>query len=162
MEYTELIEKINISLVKMAKKLRRDGFPFEENDLLQELYLHLWDEWKNGKLSDRSISYILRGCYLYLKNFMRKAQGINRISVEQFLENGNDLSVYEKIYDMDRIFTLLNKKEIEILKLLAAGYTIREVGEIFGISHVMVIKIIKNVRRKTERYRETVLGYQKP
>jgi len=162
MEYIELIERINISLVKMAKKLKRDGFSFDENDLLQELYLHVWEEWKNGKLRDRSISYILRGCYLHLKNFMRKAQGMNRISVEQFLENGNDLSVYEKNYDLDRMFALLNKKEIEILRLLAAGYTLREAGEIFGISHVMVIKIIKNVRRKTERYRETVLGYQKP
>jgi len=152
MEYIEIIGKINNGLIKIVKKLKRDDLNLDEDDLMQELYLYLWNEWKNGKLTNKNSSYILRGCYLYLKNFIRKEKNLNKISIEEFYGNGIDVN--EKKYEIDTIFEFLNEKEKSILKLILEGYTLREIGQKFGISHVMVLKIIKKIRKKTEKYKE--------
>ncbi len=46
----------------------------------------------------------------------------------------------------------LTEREKEVLAFLLEGLTLREIGEKIGVSHVMVVKIKKTLRRKLSGY----------
>ena len=72
MNFEEILKRISPKLKGIVYRLK--GFPpfFSTDDLYQEAMSHLWVDYKEGKLSDKTDSYILQGCYFYLKNYMRK------------------------------------------------------------------------------------------
>ncbi|MGB9677505.1 MAG: sigma-70 family RNA polymerase sigma factor [Candidatus Ratteibacteria bacterium] len=155
MEYIELIEKINEGLIKICKKLEKECYIFDYEDLLQEIYIYLWEEWIKGNLNSKSHSYILRGCYLYLKNFIRKNEKNNKISFEIPFEN-NDIYLKHTEYQIDKILKILDEREEKILNLILEGYTYREIGKTLGISHIMVLKILKKIRDKIKPYKHLI------
>lgn len=164
MSFEELVIKISPVLRKITYKLKGYSYFLNEEDLFQESSIFLWENYKQGKLSDKTDSYILQGCYFYLKNYLRKIRDkACLMSIEYLVEQeGIELkelhfSEWQKpdFRDLDR--EMLNKRigrigltnrENEVLSLSIEGLTIRDIGGQLGISHVMVLKIKNKIKEK--------------
>jgi len=135
--------------------------------------IHLWDDYKRGKLCDKTDSYILQGCYFYLRNYIRKFKDKAQLISMDTFDSVKDDSELETIYyskdarlyfdDQDRqtlVKKILNnglsKREKEVLLLCSKDLTTREIGRILGISHVMVIKLRSRIKNKCREFRNFV------
>jgi len=169
MDYEDIIREISPKLRWVVRKVYRCNPSFDTDDLYQEAMLYLWLDFNNGKLQNKTVSYILQGCYFHLKNYIRKNHtkkhsiNIEQISKENekivfnnLLRDKNSEYLFEEV-DC-RIFIdwiknkLLTKREAEVFCLSMEGLTTREIGKTLGISHVSVIKIKRKVRDKCESY----------
>ena len=72
-------------------------------------------------------------------------------------EEGVDRYLDRKITISDIKNNGFTKREKEVFSLLLEGYTVREAGDRLGISHVMVVKLKKNLIRKWQKENN---GYQ--
>ncbi|MFN4227373.1 MAG: sigma-70 family RNA polymerase sigma factor [Candidatus Ratteibacteria bacterium] len=160
MSYQELLQRISKKLEEIVKKLQRNTPIFDKNDLYQEALLHLWLNFKEGKLNGKADSYILQGCYFYLKNYIRKNfVKLNLVSLEktieenQYFEPGYTENFQYKVF-IDHILdnNLLTKREKEVFCFSLEGLTIREIGKKLGISHVRVVKLQRRIREKLKPY----------
>lgn len=135
----------------------------DENDLIQEMSIHLWKKWKKDKFKGQNESYLLQGCWFHLKNHLRViSDNVETVSLNEPV-NGGDIPLNELIVDesafipgqleykilINRIKSNgLSKREKEVFELYMEGHTLREIGEKMNISFVMVSKIQKNICRK--------------
>lgn len=161
--FEELIQRISPKLNGITHRLNGHFTFFNDEDLYQEAMEHLWIEYSLGKLSDKTDSYILQGCFFHLKNHIRTAMDkVKLTSIDQVGEDGynavedmlyiEDHSaeqatdaaiIYEKIEKL-----MLTAREKEVMALLMEGLTLREAGSRLGISHVMVLKIRRHLEKK--------------
>jgi len=172
MPFDDLVKRISPILKKITYKLN-GHFPFfDDKDLYQEALIHLWLDFKEGKSSDKTDSYILQGCYFHLKNYIRKNYDkANLISLENLtneegevfdlgniLSLGNPESCFELIHCKMLIERInnngLTKREKEVFCLALEGLTTREIGSRLGISHVRVVKLKGKIRDKCRKYRD--------
>lgn len=170
MSFYELVKKISPTLKRITHRLNGRFTFFNEDDLEQEALLHLWVSFKRGKLGDKTESYILQGCYFHLKNYIRKVQDKAKlISLDKvFGEEGMGLEEMLPVEDTrdyfgrieanmlleDILNSGLSEREKEILSLCLEGLTVREVGIRLGISHVRVVKVKNNLRKKLKKFFE--------
>jgi len=90
MVFEELVKRLTPKLKRITCKLNGRFSSFSHEDLYQEALLHLWLDFKDEKLSNKTGSYILQGCYFYLKNYLRKVcNKVYTISLEQ-IRKGED------------------------------------------------------------------------
>jgi len=83
MNFDTIVERISPALKNITYKLNGHYTFFNDDDLRQESLLHLWLEYQKGKLEDKTDSYILQGCYYYLKNYLRKVKADTKfVSIE--------------------------------------------------------------------------------
>ena len=169
MNFGILLKRISPGLKRLARRLTRGhnihGF-FDEEDLYQEMCIHLWNNFKNGVPDNLNDAYIIKGCEFYIRNYLRKKrEKAYVISLEKPLnENGDTLKniLTDKREPLDRLvdkkMTIAdirsngcNEREEKVFSLLLTGYTVREVGERLGISHVMVVKHKKKTLKKWQR-----------
>ncbi|MCX7661496.1 MAG: sigma-70 family RNA polymerase sigma factor [Candidatus Omnitrophica bacterium] len=165
MSFEELVKRISPTLKKITYKLNGHFSYFNDNDLYQEALLYLWQEFSSAKLQDKTDSYILQGCFYYLKNFLRKKrEKVKLVSIDSFVKNEEDIDLEEKLPSecyVDSIESLennllleqiqnndLTKREKEVISLYLEGLTVREIGKKLNISHVRVIRIRNNIKRK--------------
>lgn len=165
MSFGEIVKRISPVLRKICHKLNGRFSYFDDNDLYQEALLHLWQDFSAGKLEGNTDSYILQGCYFYLKNYLRKAKDkTDLISIDASVDEENEVSLKdimcieeqtEFIESLDRKMFLekirnnsLTKKEKKVLTLFLEGLTVREIGRRLSVSHVRVLKIKANIERK--------------
>jgi RNA polymerase sigma factor (sigma-70 family) len=163
MNFETFVKKISPKLKAIAKRLDGRYSFFNDEDLYQQALLYLWERWQEGQLSDSTESYILQGCALFLRNYIRKVYkkiDCNCVSLYGFEEEddrtGTEVSLPS--YDIsdslefeilwDQILKSLTQREKEVLELCMEGLTIREIGQRLGISHVMVLKIKNRIKRK--------------
>jgi DNA-directed RNA polymerase specialized sigma24 family protein len=59
MQFEELVKKLSPTLKRIAYRLSGHFSSFDHNDLYQEELIHLWGEFKQDKLGDKTDSYIL-------------------------------------------------------------------------------------------------------
>jgi len=169
MDFQTLSKKVSPKLKRIATR-HKDYVSFvDEEDLYQEMLIHLWNNFKDGVPSDINEAYIVRGCEFHILNYLRKTkENIKILSLETpinedgdtlkdilSIENENDsLDIYERL-SVEEIKKDLSKKEKKTLSLLLEGYTLREVGRKLGVSHVRIVKlkqdIIKKWRAKVKR-----------
>ncbi len=161
--FEELIQRISPKLNGITHRLNGHFTFFNDEDLYQEAMEHLWIEYGLGKLSDKTDSYILQGCFFHLKNHIRTAiDKVKFTSIDQPPEDGCN-AVEDMLYVEDRSAeqatdaAIINEKiekltltgrEKEVMALLMEGLTLREAGSRLGISHVMVLKIRKRLEKK--------------
>jgi len=170
MHFGELIKRISPTLKRITYKLNGHFSFFNNEDLYQEALIHLWLDFKEGKLRDKTDSYMLQGCYFHLKNYIRKNYDkTNLISLEKLTnKEGED-------FDLDNVLSLkdsescfevihckmlieqinnngLTKREKEVFCLALEGLTTREIGSRLGISHVRVVKLKGKIREKSRKY----------
>ena len=167
MSFEELVKRISPILKRITYKLNGHFSFFNDEDLFQEALVFLWDSFKKGKLDDKTDSYILQGCYFYLKNYLRKV-GKRVRSVSIYAKKEEDTSFEETLLLDDGctqkfldyldskllIEAILNngltKREKDVFSLCAEGLTTREIGKRLGISHVRVVKLRSNIKRKSK------------
>ena len=151
-KFEKLVKRISPKLKAITRRFNWKIF-FDEDDLYQEALLYLWEKWKKNEILDKTDSFILQGCFFFLKNYIRKAwTKIDFINAsEEILHEweGNTFFNYMDnkllIEEMERRLT---EREKIVFSLYLEGFTIREIGKKLGISHVMVIKIKKKIRDK--------------
>ena len=173
MNFEELTKKISPKLNAITHKLNGRYTFFNEDDLYQEALLDLWMKFNRGELSDKTDSFILQGCFFFLKNYIRKTYkkiDINTVRLEDMIKDqeGFDNNTFENILLLedktdeedfvntklltDHLYQQLSERERKILQFCLEGLTKREIGNKLGISHVMVIKIEKRIREKCKNY----------
>lgn len=163
--YEELLKRISPKLKGITHRLNGCFTYFNAEDLYQEALLHLWQDFRAGKLADKTDSYILQGCYFHLKNYLRKVKNkINLVSIEtivneeglnleEMLSSENPENCFDhlenRILVRDMQDNGLTKREKEVLSLCLEGLTIREIGKRLGVSHVRIVKLKERIKRKS-------------
>lgn len=127
----------------------------DEADLFQEELAYLWESFNNGKLEDKTDSYILQGCFFHLKNYLRPKDKSTRfvsLDTARLVLSKDSVSVFysenERGISANDVIEGLFGREKEVAALMAQGLTTREIGARLNISHVMVVKIMKKIRNK--------------
>ncbi len=166
MDFETLLKKISPILKIIAKSHNGHGFFIDEEDLYQEMCIHLWSNFADGVSGGVNTSYIVKSCEFYILNHLRKAREKARIvSLEEPINEDGDtlkdiLSDTKEPLDkfVDRDLTIeairnnrLSKREREVFSLLLKGLTIREAGKELGVSHVMVVKVKNRIIRKWQK-----------
>ncbi|MEK6647320.1 MAG: sigma-70 family RNA polymerase sigma factor [Candidatus Firestonebacteria bacterium] len=167
MQFEELVKKTSPVLRRITKRLNGRWTFIDDDDLFQEALIYLWQCFKEEKLNEKTNSYILQGCYFYLKNYLRKVSdnvivvSLNNIIDESKIELGEIISVdngnlLENKLLVDTIYTSvgLTEREKDVLSLWIEEWTVREIGQKLGISHVMVMKIQNKIRNKCSRLKK--------
>jgi RNA polymerase sigma factor (sigma-70 family) len=168
MPYEKLLDKLSLVLKRITYKLSRQFLSFSAQDLFQEASLHLWQDFIEGKLNDKTDSYILQGCYFYLKNYIRKenlrykllsleeacaGEGAN---LEYFLEDEKAAGFFDslnaKMVAENIRSNGLTSREKDILFLYADGLTTRDIGRRLGLSHVSIVKAMGKIREKCKKH----------
>ncbi len=166
MSLKELINDLGPEIRAIAFKLKKDYPSFEVDDLIQEMHLYLWKRFKKKESRDCTRSYMLQGCWFHLKNYIRVSRSrFNFTSLDLELKEGGSalLQVLEGEGEEESKleFNLalrnvmnngLSKREKEVFSLILEGYTLREIGEKLKLSHVMVFKIKKEIKRKSFKH----------
>lgn len=170
MTFEQLVRKISPTLKRITYKLNHRFTFFNEEDLYQEALIHLWQDFQEQKLSDKTDSYILQGCYFHLKNYIRKAKEKARLlSIDQIIHDEDegakktfslkDERSEEFLDDLHNKFLAetirnngLTDKEKKTLFLLAEGLTTRQIGHRYKVSHVAVVKLVARARKKCQKY----------
>lgn len=166
MDFEALYNRISPRLKRIARSHNGGGFFIDEDDLYQEMCADLWEKFKEGVPEGMNDFYIARGCEFHILNYLRKKRNKSQlISLQEPInEKGDTLedvlpSGEERIHRyLDRKITIsdiknngFTKREKEVFSLLLEGYTVREAGSRLGISHVMVVKLKKNLIRKWQK-----------
>jgi len=174
MVFEKLAAKLAPKIKAIAYRLNRRQAFFNDEDLFQEALVHLWKECVAGKLDDKTDSYILQGCYFHLQNHIRSVKDkIIPLSLDIPLgEDGDSPCETMEIRDerSEDYFQRLNEKlivevirnngltdrEKELLPLFAQGLTIRDIGKRIGVSHVRIVKMKKEIRRKCLKHLDKI------
>lgn len=156
--FNTMVNTLMPGLKKICTKNRFLGY-IDKDDLIQEALISLWKRFARGQLRDKTMSYLLRGCYFHIQNYIRthKVRCDIRSLEEPIGQEGSDISYLKDILTdkMDSPLQWLNCKlivddivrnglksrEKEVVGLLYKGLTLREAAEALGISHVRVLKI---------------------
>lgn len=167
MEFEGLAKKLSPTIIRIAYKLNGRYRSFSHDDLYQEAMFHLWNNFRAGKLIDKTDSYILQGCYFHLKNYIRKInEKPNVISLDTPVNDEEDIGLNEVLFlklgtqedcrnNLHIKFLVeaiqnngFSPRERKILVFLRDGLTTREIGKRIGLSHVSVVKVLKMIRKK--------------
>lgn len=183
MEFEERFDNVFVKLKSIAAKYSSICRYTDPEDLYAEMRFHLWRMWKDGILEGKTESYITQACYFYIRNYLRTAK--DRAALMSLDESGGTASntaddafgaefgclesamadgapdihelfeskaLYEKIMSNG-----LSTLEKDIVRYLYNGYTVREIGSILGLSHVMVIKHKKHIADKVTKNYSSLL-----
>ncbi|MBI4706666.1 MAG: sigma-70 family RNA polymerase sigma factor [Candidatus Omnitrophica bacterium] len=170
MEFEQIVKKISPVLRRITYKLNGYCRFLGDDDLYQEALVHLWQDYSSGKLTDKTDSYVLQGCYFHLRNYLRKIKDKSRlVSIEAIVnQEGNNFeeSLLLRDTSADNFLDTLNSKllaetihnngfttrEKQLLRLFSEGLTTREIGKCCGVSHVRVVKMMASIRGKCKKY----------
>jgi RNA polymerase sigma factor (sigma-70 family) len=166
MQFETLVTRISPTLKKITRKLNGHYSFFNDEDLYQEALVHLWVDYREGALDDKTDSYILQGCYFHLRNYLRKTQdSVIFLSLSNAGEDGMRPEEYLHLQDSGCLEkmeselqlelagqTFLTEREKTILSLFMEGMSMREIGGRLGISHVMVLKIRNKIKEKYQTF----------
>lgn len=168
-----LVKRLSPTIKRITHRLNGHHTFFDDEDLFQEALSHLWTDYRQGCLEDKTDSYILQGCYFYLKNYIRKNRdnvtilsfnnpvGEDGKSLEEFLTTENS-DFFENLEgNMEIEITennYLNEREKKILHFLLEGMSMREIGAKLGISHVMVMKIKNKIKNRYSEFYQDIKG----
>ncbi|MDD5128039.1 MAG: sigma-70 family RNA polymerase sigma factor [Candidatus Omnitrophica bacterium] len=174
MSFEELSQKLSPVIKRIAYRLNGCYRSFNHDDLYQEAIIHLWSDFLKGKLSDKTDSYILQGCYFHLKNYIRKVnERSNILSMDAALNVDENATVgdvlgeswacqdcREDLHNQFLAQSILNNgfnpREKRLLEYFSQGLTTRDIGKRMGVSHVSVVKMMRKVRVKSQKYLDKI------
>ncbi|MBI5144197.1 MAG: hypothetical protein HZA30_03935, partial [Candidatus Omnitrophica bacterium] len=151
-DFEDFIGRLTPTLRKITHKLNGHFSFFDDDDLFQEALTHLWVLFQEGRLDDKTDSYILQGCYFHLKNFLRRTKDKAKLVSLNELIGEEDPHFLEEVLackdaappeGMDAALLMekakasgLTEREMAVLSFTLDGLTVREIGQRLGISHV--------------------------
>jgi DNA-directed RNA polymerase specialized sigma24 family protein len=162
----KIVNQIKFQLKAITRKLNIKYQYIDSEDLYQEALFYLWQQYNTGKLKNKNKSYILQGCYYYLKNHIRKYvkykdcqinsnSYYNTENPDKDIDEGNRLgysgsttSGLDEYLYYDEFQKDLSSKEKVLLNLRLRGLSAREIGKELGVSHTMVLKMRKKMMTK--------------
>jgi DNA-directed RNA polymerase specialized sigma24 family protein len=165
-ELNGIVNQIKFQLKAITRKLNIRYQYIDSEDLYQEALFYLWQQYNTGKLKNKNKSYILQGCYYYLKNHIRKyvkfKEGqinsncyYNAEKSDKEIGKGSILDYSRPTsFDLDEYLYYeefkkgLSLKEKTLLNLRLRGLSTREIGKELGVSHTMVLKMRKKMMAK--------------
>ena len=175
-EFEKLIKRLSPTIRGISHRMNGHFTFFSDEDLCQEALTHLWISFQDRKLEDKTDSYILQGCYYYLKNYIRtNADKARLTSMESPIDDEGTMikdtiaSRGEPAYNnaeengfLKSIDTYgLSEREKEVVSLSLKGLTTREIGFELKVSHVSIVKIKRNIRCKCAILKKHLrTGYQ--
>ncbi len=169
MKFTETIEKLERKLRKIAGDVT--GNKADQDDLLQEGWLYLWKN--REKLENKTISYVLRGCYFRFIDYFRQGSSIDSKSRKNVIvislyytsdegqtplvsiisseaEDGKDVLIAKDLEEQIR--NGLNAKLKETYDLLLEGHTLGEMAKELNLTHEAVRLRVKKIRIIAKEY----------
>ncbi|PIQ89369.1 MAG: hypothetical protein COV72_03240 [Candidatus Omnitrophica bacterium CG11_big_fil_rev_8_21_14_0_20_42_13] len=164
MSFEEFAKQLSPKIKALARKHAPSCGFVDQDDLFQEALIYLWIKWRSGELNDKTKSYIIKGCYFDIKNFLRKAMdSTTHISLSMPIDEdgtalGETVTDKNAVDERGRDAALLidtirndglTKREKEVFEHFLKGLNTRQIGERLGISHVRVVKLEKNIWEKT-------------
>lgn len=158
MSFEEIVKKLSPTLKRITCKLNGQHCFFDEEDLYQEALIHLWNNFKQGRLNHKTDSYILQGCFFHLKNYLRKVRlKAALVNLDDLADNQKEPQALSEDLDTPMVIEAilnngLSKREKEIFSFSLEGLTVREIGSRLGISHVRVVKLKKILSHKLRNY----------
>ena len=155
MYFETLVKRVSPKLKQITRKLNGHFSFMDDQDLFQEALLHLWVDYEQGSVADKTDSYLLQGCYFHLKNYIRKMQdNAPLLSLSSIIDEDGahleeilltsdpaPLEYAEGRLQMEALENGMTEREKRVLALCIEGLTTREIGKQLGISHVSVVKI---------------------
>lgn len=170
MHFQELLCRLSSKLKGIAYKIHKSEPAFQQEDLYQEAATNLWIEYQQGKLADKTDSYILQGAYFYLKAYTRATrEDMPSLSINTPVnESGEELQDLilspESINapegsDLDLLMeqafnNALDRKEKEVAFYYLQGWTTREISERLGVSHVSIVNMESRIREKCQKLKQ--------
>ena len=168
-DFKDLVKRLTPKLRAISKKLDGRISFLSHEDLFQEALIYIMNMHKIGALADKTESYVLQGAYYHLQNFIRKINSkTGTISIDSFFSSCEDADEKLSIKDESSVSfledlnnrlladELLNngftQKEKELLGFLKEGLTTREIGQRFGVSHVMIVRMTADLRSRCKKY----------
>jgi RNA polymerase sigma factor (sigma-70 family) len=163
MDFEPAYKKFLVPITKLAKKSRRYTGFINEEDIAQEMLIHLWREYQNGEFQDKTDSYIIQSLWFCSKNYIRKKIGKRlflslddpidgeEVTLKDIIpdHSSSPAEILESKMSIQRMTNSgLTKREEEVLNLCLEGCNLREIGKRLAISHVMVFKIRGKIQRK--------------
>ena len=82
MEFTDTVEKLETKLRKIAGNVTDNKA--DQDDLLQEGWVYLWKN--REKLKDKTISYVLAGCYFRFIDYLKQGRSIDRFILDGIID----------------------------------------------------------------------------
>ncbi len=164
MDFQALSEKVSPKLKRLSSRYKGYVSFVDEEDLYQEMLVHLWNNFKDGIPANMNEVYIIKGCEFHILNYLRKAKdNIKILSLETPIdENGgilrdilpsnnerDSLDGYKKL-TFGEVKGELSEKEKNVFSLLLEGYTVREVGYKLRVSHVRIVKLKQGIVKKCQ------------
>lgn len=174
MSFEELHQKLSPTIKRIAYRLNGCYRSFNHDDLYQEASIHLWGNFLTGKLSDKTDSYILQGCYFHLKNYIRKVnERSNIVSIDAALNVDENTTVgdvlgeswasedcredlHNKFLAQSILNNGFNPREKRLLTYFSWGLTTRDIGKRMGVSHVSIVKMLQKIRVKSQKYLDKI------
>lgn len=131
-------------------KFLQSNSHFDYNDFEQDVYLELL---KMGEVSLQNIIYaIMHVCRKYLRSVSKQKKAKKAVLLKYYSEyfdtayNEYFSNLCKEYFDsLDVYHILYSAMNNEFVKLYLEGYTLREIGAMYGISH-------DTVRRKIEKF----------
>jgi len=170
MKFTETMEKLGTRLRKIAGDVTDNKA--DQADLLQEGWVYLWEN--REKLKNKTISYILTGCYFRFIDYFRQGRSIdskvrkNVIVISlYYTSDERDTPLVSNIpsevvedavniliaKDLEKqIRKRLNRKLRQTYDLLLEEYSLAEIANELDLTDEAIRLRVKNIRRIAKDY----------
>ncbi|MCD6472999.1 sigma-70 family RNA polymerase sigma factor [Candidatus Aerophobetes bacterium] len=168
MQFSEALKELKPKLKAIASVLTSNRV--EQEDLLQEMQIFLWNN--REKMKNKTLSYALRGCYLFGKDCLKKGKSLDSkkrdsvtvMSIYYINSEGKEIVLdipdksidpYEIVIteDLKRVIKKeMNSRLKETYELLLEGNTLGEIAERLGLSYEAVRLRVKKIRRITKDF----------
>jgi len=163
-EFDVLIARLMPGIKGIVHKLQTRSCVMDGDDLTQAALIHLWALFSQGSAQDKTVSYLLQGCYHHLRNQLRLKRHTStessldedapRLESDPYEEHSiREPHSLEDAFQGEWLLQSvhesgLTQREKAVLSQLLDGLTVREIGAHLGVSHVQVVKIKKSIRSK--------------
>jgi RNA polymerase sigma factor (sigma-70 family) len=167
-EFNALVARLKPGIKGIVHKLQTRSPIMDGDDLTQTTLVHLWTLYGHGETQDKTLSYLLQGCYHHLRNQLRlRRHTSGETSLDEDPSHPEfgpgeehpilDTHTLEDKWQGDMLLRSvyesgLTGQEESVLSQLLDGMTVREIGAHLGVSHVRVVKLTKSIRSKFTEY----------
>jgi len=163
-EFNALVARLMPGIKGIVHKLQTRSPIMDGDDLTQTTLVHLWTLYGQGGTQDKTLSYLLQGCYHHLRNQLRLRRHTStessleedapRLESDPYEERSiRDPHSLEDAFQGEWLLRSvhesgLTQREETVLLHLLEGLSVREIGDKLGVSHVRVVNLTKSIRSK--------------